>query len=127
MSAVADREDGIHRHGQIHLLAGAGEQGVGADREPGEAVVAPKIGVIARFKRRRGVELVATRVAKHEPSGLVSHRKPALVNEAVVMATKEDEIVERGFAPMSPVTNVVRVDEASSLAAREATSLIALA
>jgi hypothetical protein len=49
------------------------------------------------------------------------------VDEAVVMAAKEDEVVERGLATMGPVANVVGIDEAAHLAPGEATAPIPLA
>jgi hypothetical protein len=49
------------------------------------------------------------------------------VDEAVVAAAEEDEVSERGGAASGPVVDVVGVEEAAVLAAREATAAVARA
>ena len=47
------------------------------------------------------------------------------VQEAMVRSAQQDEIAQRGFATVRPVFNMVTVDEAAIVTAREAAGLIA--
>jgi hypothetical protein len=53
-----------------------------------------------------------------------SDRKAAFVDKAMVVAAKQDQVVERGFSTASPVVNVMRVDEPVPLTARELTAAV---
>ena len=58
-------------------------------------------------------------------SSLALDRVGGLVKEAMVVTAEEDQVVELGLAAMGPVLDVVGVEPAPVVAAREATAPVA--
>lgn len=53
------------------------------------------------------------------------HAEAAFVHQAVMMAAQQHEVVERGFAAVGPVLNMMGIDEAMSSAPRKAAAAVA--
>jgi hypothetical protein len=59
------------------------------------------------------------------PEPIAGDREAALVDQPVMVAAKQDEVVERRLSALRPMADVVGVDVTVPLATRELTALVA--
>ena len=79
----------------------------------------------ARTQRTR-CDAAAVAAREREPaSGAADDRVAALVQQSVMVAAELNEVVEVGRAPIRPVLDVMRVNEAAARAAGEPTASVA--
>jgi hypothetical protein len=82
-----------------------------------------RIGGHRSWRRHLGQEPTVRSPETEDAVGLARDLVALLVHRAVVPATEQGEVRERGRAPLGPVTNVMPLGEAAA-AAREAAAAI---
>ena len=118
--ASLDRDQPVEGVVEVEALATAEVVGVLVDADCG--VRCDELTGIAARQRRDGRDLGAPGVVE---ASLVVDRAAALVHGAMVAATEQGEIRERGGAAVRPVTDVMSLSEANT-AAREAAAAVAV-
>ena len=121
-------QQSLHRHRVVHRLpVPLRYRRSRADGEPIAAIAGGEgDDVSAETCVRAGGDGLSARVREH---GLARcphlDRVAAFVDQAVVMAAQQDEVVEAGLAAVGPVVDMVGVDEAAGRAAGEAAARVA--
>jgi hypothetical protein len=116
-------QERVHSEAKVHWIRIAALAGVRIDVEEAVALEEP-----IRIPRRRSRN-IGDRSSQPIPEfevavGERNQRVAGLVHEAVVTAAQKNEVVDVRLAASSPVLDLVPLQEAPVLAAREATTLV---